>query len=90
LTKPPFQTTILYRKADSNFLFLSKLLGKRESKDSHSEIQLKDARNFIQEGHLCSLIKQGIASDKLRRHLFLGIYGDDFDENVKKRIMARL
>ena len=37
-----------------------------------------------------SLIEQGIASDELRKHLFLRTYGDDFDKDVRNRIVARL
>ena len=39
---------------------------------------------------ISSLIDKGIRSDELKKHLFIKIYGNDIDEEIRNRIMARL
>ena len=65
-------------------LMLKDISNERRLKMGCSMFKL--AGSFI----ICSPTEQGISSDELRKHLFLRIYGDDFDEDVKKSIMARL
>ena len=39
---------------------------------------------------ISSLIDKGIRSDELKKHIFLRIYGNDFDKEIRDRIAAKL